>query len=119
MSKSIDARAVSLNCFQLESYRVVINTKKYFITKFLNFLSKQTAVDHNVLNGNLYVPYLFYVLTNIIPVAFGSILVAYVEVSIYFDFRFKNQCIKTCKKANSCRQRNTTGEMLSKRSKSA
>lgn len=38
------------------------------------------VVDHNVLNGNLYVPYLYYALTNAVPVAFGAFLVAYVEV---------------------------------------
>lgn len=42
-----------------------------------NFL--KNSVDYNILSGDLYAPYLFYVLTNIIPATFGSILVAYVE----------------------------------------
>lgn len=43
-----------------------------------------TVVDVEVLagnsNGNLYVPYLYFALTNAIPVAFGAYLVAYIEV---------------------------------------
>lgn len=39
------------------------------------------AVDDNVLYGDLYVPYLYYALVSAIPVAFGAILVAYVEVN--------------------------------------
>lgn len=38
-------------------------------------------MDYNVVNGDLYVPYLLYALTNAIPVAIGAILVAYIEVS--------------------------------------
>lgn len=37
------------------------------------------SVDQNVLIGDLVVPYLFYMLTNIVPVAMGSILVTYAE----------------------------------------
>lgn len=37
------------------------------------------SVDENVLIGDLIVPYLYYVLTNIVPVAIGSILVTYIE----------------------------------------
>lgn len=46
-----------------------------------------TAVDYNVLYGDLYVPYLYYAATNIIPVAIGSILVTYVEVLFFFSSR--------------------------------
>lgn len=38
------------------------------------------AVDRSVIDGDLFQPYLCYVLTNIVPVAIGSFLVAYVEV---------------------------------------
>lgn len=33
-------------------------------------------------NGNLYVPYLYFALTNAILVAFGAYLVTYIEVNI-------------------------------------
>lgn len=42
-----------------------------------------TAVDANVLNGDLFVPYIYYVLTNAIPVAFGAMLVTFIEVCEY------------------------------------
>lgn len=32
-------------------------------------------------NGNLYVPYLYFAITNAIPVAFGAYLVTYIEVN--------------------------------------
>ena len=38
-----------------------------------------TAVDKNVINGNVYVSYLFWILTSIIPVAVGATLVTYIE----------------------------------------
>ncbi|KAJ6641311.1 H(+)/Cl(-) exchange transporter 7 [Pseudolycoriella hygida] len=49
----------------------VTSTYKY------NYL--KDSVDYNVIKGDLYAPYLFYVLTNIVPVALGSILVTYIE----------------------------------------
>lgn len=39
-----------------------------------------SAVDDNVLNDSLYVPYLYYALFSAVPVAFGSYLVSYIEV---------------------------------------
>lgn len=38
-----------------------------------------SAVDKNVLSGDLYVPYLKYALVSAIPVAIGAYMVAYVE----------------------------------------
>ncbi|XP_055619852.1 H(+)/Cl(-) exchange transporter 7 isoform X2 [Toxorhynchites rutilus septentrionalis] len=37
------------------------------------------TVDENVLTGDLSIPYLYWVLTNVVPVAIGATLVAYVE----------------------------------------
>lgn len=48
------------------------------------FVVYYIAVDHNVLYGDLYVPYLYYALLSAIPVAFGSILIAYIEVNDTF-----------------------------------
>ncbi|XP_055686373.1 H(+)/Cl(-) exchange transporter 7 [Lutzomyia longipalpis] len=42
-----------------------------------NFLKH--SVDSNVINGDLAIPYLFWMLLNIIPVLIGSVLVTYVE----------------------------------------
>lgn len=39
-----------------------------------------TAVDENVLNGDLFVPYLYYLLTNAVPVMIGAFLVTFIEV---------------------------------------
>lgn len=41
---------------------------------------KFLAVDNNVMKGDLYIPFLYYALTNAIPVAIGSFLVAFIEV---------------------------------------
>uniref|UniRef100_A0A2M4A177 Chloride channel protein n=1 Tax=Anopheles triannulatus TaxID=58253 RepID=A0A2M4A177_9DIPT len=41
------------------------------------FLKQQ--VDHNVIHGDLSIPYLYWALTNLVPVVIGSTLVAYVE----------------------------------------
>ena len=41
------------------------------------FLKK--SVDENVQNGDLSIPYLFYILTNIVPVFIGAGLVTYIE----------------------------------------
>lgn len=50
----------------------------HFLISFnmsINFL----AVKENTVQGDLSVPYFFYVLTNILPVIVGSVLVTYVE----------------------------------------
>lgn len=41
------------------------------------FLKK--SVDDNITHGDLYIPYLFWILTSIVPVAIGSSLVTYLE----------------------------------------
>lgn len=46
---------------------------------FLKYSFLKSQVDHNVLNGDLSIPYLYWVLTNIVPVVVGATLVAYVE----------------------------------------
>lgn len=38
-----------------------------------------SAVKQNIVHGDLVLPYIFYVLTNILPVIAGSVLVTYVE----------------------------------------
>lgn len=48
-----------------------------------------TAVDYHVIYGDLFVPYLYYALTNVIPVVIGAILVTYMEVND-FRIRFSN-----------------------------
>lgn len=40
-----------------------------------------SAVDKYVMDDKLYIPYLLWVLSNISIVFFGSVLVAYIEVS--------------------------------------
>lgn len=55
-----------------------------------------TEVDENVLNGNLYVPYLYYALLSAIPVALGSILVTYIEVTTSLFNQFVCSCVKMC-----------------------
>lgn len=45
---------------------------------YQNFLSI-AAVKENIVHGDLVLPYIFYVLTNILPVILGSVLVTYVE----------------------------------------
>lgn len=54
-----------------------------------------SVVDYNVLNGDLYVPYLYYALLSAIPVAFGSILIAYIEVNVAFviEDEMNIQCV--------------------------
>lgn len=36
-------------------------------------------MKENIVHGDLVLPYIFYVLTNILPVILGSVLVTYVE----------------------------------------
>ena len=42
------------------------------------------AVLHNIHNGNLYVPYFYYMLMNAVPTALGALLVSYIEVCFFF-----------------------------------
>lgn len=45
------------------------------------FPSSFTAVDDNVMKGDLFIPYMYYLLTNAIPVMIGSFLVTFIEVN--------------------------------------
>lgn len=45
----------------------------------LKYKFLKQSVDNNVLNGNLYISYLYWILTSIVPVAIGATLVTYVE----------------------------------------
>jgi chloride channel 7 len=49
-----------------------------------NFLKKQ--VDKCVEDGCLIVPFLYWILCNVVPVLIGCLLVVYIEVSIYYIF---------------------------------
>lgn len=80
------------------------------------------AVDDNVLNGDLFIPYLYYALINAITVAVGAVLVTFVEVSkysrqhVYLEYSQQTMIIIL---ANRCWQRSAPGEMLSEWSQSA
>jgi len=45
------------------------------------FLNVVSDVDHCISENCLYIPYLIWVVSNMVPVVIGSILVTYVEVS--------------------------------------
>lgn len=46
---------------------------------FVKYAFLKRQVDQNVLNGDLCIPYLYWVLTNVVPVMIGATLVAYIE----------------------------------------
>ena len=53
-----------------------------------------SAVKENIAHGDLVLPYVFYVLTNILPVIAGSLLVTYVEPVAAGSGIFKKDILK-------------------------
>jgi hypothetical protein len=73
------------------------------------------VVNKNIVNGDLIIPYLYWIVLNVIPVTIGSILVTYIEVKRkvvgMFSHKLKKKKLSNFP-ARGRRKWNTAGQVL-------